>query len=346
MNMFMGKPPHRAVTIKDIGDRLGMSHSTVSRSLNDHPAISAETKARVRAAAIELGYVPNIAARAIRGDASLTFGLAIPELRNELYSRIAKEFAERCRDIGGRMLLVLTDDDPGREYQEIRALAESRVSGIAATLTGEPAPATLELLAHIPVVQIVRRLDALEQPALCLEERQGCADAVDHLVSLGHRRIAYIGTDRRVSSGRDRIEGYLSGHVRHGIAPLEGGMELGLPQADFGYAGVKRLLALPERPTALVIATSQLLVGALSALRDAEVAVPRDMSVIGYGNADWYALIDPPLTAVALPVDDLARAAVRRLHAAATDMGEIDEPVPIIAPYLNIRASTAPPGAS
>lgn len=337
----MTATPRKAITIKDIADRLGVSHPTVSRALNGHPSISEETRARVQAAAAELGYIPNMPAKAMRGEGALSFGLAIPEISNELYSRIAMQFAESCRQIGVRMVLVLTGDDPVREYAEIRALAEARVSGIAVTLTGAPHSATLDLLAQRPTIQIVRRLEALPFPALCLEEKDGCADAVDHLISIGHRCIAYIGTDRRVSSGRDRIDGYLAAHARHGISPPQDCMKLGPPDENFGYHGVTQLLALRERPTALIIATSQLVIGALTALREGGIAVPGQMSVIGYGDANWYVLTDPPLTSVALPVDELVEAAVAELCALVRGSEVIGDPFPTVSPVLKLRGSTS-----
>src|SRR5882757_518572 len=193
---MLNRKPGHLVTIKDIAAQLKMSHTTVSRALNDRYHISKQTKERVRAAAEQLGYVANLSARMIRGDTSLTIGLLIPDVQNDFYSRISKELAERCRRAGGRMLLAITEDDPFTEENEIRDLVEARVKGIIATLTSRPQPTSLLWLREIPSIQLVRRTAKLNRAAVCMEDEHGCQSATEHLLNLGHRRIAYVGTSK------------------------------------------------------------------------------------------------------------------------------------------------------
>jgi LacI family transcriptional regulator len=333
--MVTSKP---AVTIKDVAVRLGLSHSTVSRALNDHPMISSETKVRVRTLAEELGYTPNFSARVMRGDTVPVYALCIPEIRNDFYASVAKAFADGCRRAEARMLLAITGDDARVEQGEISAFASSSVTGIVVTLSAAPTDVTLSLLRSMRSVQMVRRVAALDRPIVRIEEEAGCRSAVRHLASLGHRRIAYVGTDISISSGSDRVRGFESGLREAGLDPLEGGMELLPPSERSGLEGVGRLLTLANRPTALVIGTSQLTIGGLMALRAADVSVPRDMSVVSYGDPSWFGLLSPPLTAVSLPVEAMVDRAITLL---ADDSPSPQ--LPALATSLHVRGSTASP---
>jgi LacI family transcriptional regulator len=337
------KPPH-AITIKDIASLLKMSHSTVSRALNDRSHISDTTKQRVRAAAEELGYVANLSARMIRGDAGPLVGLIIPDVQNDFYNKVAKELADRCRQAGIRMLLAITEDDPAIERNEIRALIEARVNGVVITMTSKPEAASLAMLGEIAFIQLVRRNAKLQRPAVCMEDERACQDATEHLLEMGHRRIAYVGTSSTISAGRDRVKGFLRAHEVRRLTPLADGIELVPPRQAYGFEGVSRILK--RRPTALVIGSSELTIGGLRAIRAAGLDVPRDISVVGYGDPVWFELLSPPLTAVSLPVSALADAAAEQLFRqieGGVPPGARKAQVTRIRPTLVVRGSTQSP---
>lgn len=345
--MLVRKPAH-SVTIKDIAAHLDMSHSTVSRALNDRSHISEETKERVRQAAKKLGYVANLSARMIRGDAGVLIGLVVPDVQNDFYSSLSKAMAERCRRAGLRMLLAITDDDPETEKDEIRALIEARVSGIVATLTSRPDPSIVSLMESTSVVQMVRLVPGMQTTAVCMNDVTGCQNAAQHLISLGHTRIAYVGTSRTISTGEDRVRGFIQAHEEAGLAVMEDGIELVPPRQVHGFDGMSRLLSLRTRPTAVVIGSSELTIGGLGAIREAGLRIPYDISVIGYGDPVWLDLLSPPLTALSLPVDALAELAMDQLFA-LIDPEREERPaasrVTRIPPKLILRGSTAPPAS-
>lgn len=338
--MLIRKPPH-PITIKDIASLLNMSHSTVSRALNDRSNISEATKTRVRQAADELGYVANLSARMIRGDAAPVIGLIIPDVRNDFYSSISKELSDRCRAAGVRMLLAITEDDPEIESNEIRALLEARVSGIVITMTSKPQAASLALLEEVPFVQLVRRAPKLRRPAILMEDELGCRTATEHLLDLGHRRIAYVGTTKTISAGRDRVKGFLRAHETRGLEALGEAIELVPPRQDHGFEGVSRVLI--HRPTALLIGSSELTIGGLRAIRAAGLEVPRDISIVGYGDPVWFELLSPALTAMSLPVAAMADAVIDQLTARIEELksGRASHPqLTRIMPRLVVRGST------
>jgi LacI family transcriptional regulator len=280
----------------------------------------------------------------IRGDAGPLVGLVIPDVQNDFYSKIAKELADRCRQAGVRMLLAITEDDPEIEKNEIRALLEARVNGIAITMTSKPQPASLALLREVPFVQLVRRTAKLQMPAVCMEDERACQAATEHLLSLGHRRIAYVGTSNTISAGRDRVKGFLRAHEARRMTPLAEGIELVPPRQAYGFDGVSRVLK--RRPTALVIGSSELTIGGLRAIRVAGLDIPKDISVVGYGDPVWFELLSPALTAISLPVAALADAAARQLFLRIEDHetgGILKADVTRIMPKLVVRGSTIPP---
>ncbi|MDH2238989.1 LacI family transcriptional regulator [Pigmentiphaga sp. GD03639] len=345
--MASSKPAHGPVTIKDIAAALGISHTTVSRALNDHPKLSDDTKARVRQAARELGYVLNASGRILRGGASPLVGLVIPDIQNDFYSAIAKRLAERCRDAGFQMVLAITEDDPDAECGEVQALIQARAAGIVITPSPAPLPRTVELLAGTPTVQLIRSVAALATDVVAMDDAAAAHDAAAHLLALGHRRIGYVGGYARIKPGRDRLRGFVKAHAEAG---LEADRELIVqvpPRQEYGADAMRRLLAARQRPTAVVIGSSELTIVALAVIREHGLSTPSDISVVGYGDPKWYELTTPPLTAVRLPIEALAASTAELVFARIAAQARPGEPASAprklrIRPELIARGSAVP----
>jgi DNA-binding LacI/PurR family transcriptional regulator len=337
----------RSVTIKDIADRLGLTHATVSRALNDHAQTNWKTKERVHAAAKALGYIPNTAARTIRQQTSRVVGLVVPDIANPFYGMAARSFADALADDELQLILAVTEDDPRVEHRHVLALRSARVSGIAITLTARPLPETLALLGGIPAVQLLRRLPSGPAASVVMNDRAGVREATEHLLALGHRRIGYVGTPRELSTGSARLRGFSEAMKSHGVPLEEGLLRFGAPRPDFGRTAVAELWSGAARPpTALIIASPQLTLGVVEALHQRGVSIPDQVSLISYGDADWFLSCEPAITAVHLPIDE---AALRATHLLLAEFGEKPAAtaprsttlVQTLQPSLIVRATTA-----
>lgn len=333
------------VSIKDIAAHLGMSHATVSRALNDKPAISEETKERVRRAASQLGYIPNAGGRLLRGLPSSLVGLIIPDVQNEFYSTTAKILAESCAREGLQLILCISEDDPNLEYRHIRALLEARVAGIVITPTAMLRRESATLLKNTPLIQLVRSHALLKTAHVCVDDIDGLYMATRHLLELGHRRIAYIGGFTELSTGARRLDGFRKAMAEF-AAPHDGEMIfLGPPRPEFGSTTAHRLIDLGEPPTAIVLASSQLAAGCLETLNARNVAVPEQISMVVYGDATWHRLAAVPISAISLPVTEIANAAAALLFARIRQpAGSSDwlETTMQLSAHLVVRGSTAP----
>jgi LacI family transcriptional regulator len=335
-------PARHLVTIKDIAVALGMSHSTVSRALSDYAHTSAETKALVRKTAQNLGYVPNDSARVMRGESGTLIGLVIPDIQNDFYSRIAKLLTDRFRRAGFRLMLVNTEDDPETEEAEILALVGARPAGFIVTATAKPTARSAELLRGIPTVQLVRYSKLLPGSLVAMHDQLGVHEATAHLLELGHRRIAYVGGAPDISPGRARWKGFAQAFKALDLPLADEFVARGQPRPEFGYAGMSELLQLRQKPSAVMFGSSELTIGGLKAIREAGLTIPGDLSVVGYGNPVWMELLTPALTAVDLPVEDVADAAAASLLAQIESRdAKLAAPLQI-RPRLIIRGSTVP----
>ena len=295
--------PPTAVTIRDLARALELSHTTVSRALADHPAIKSQTKARVRELARELGYVPNGSAQTMRGQHAPTLGLIVPDIQNDFYASIAKIVADAAGARGFQLALSITEDDPEREMNDLRALIAARAAGIVITPSPAPRPQTLAWLRQVNAAQLVRQHGGMPHDAVVIDDFMGVGAATRHLVHYGHRRIAYIGTDAALSCGEERLAGFRSVMIEHGLDA--GRVALGHPRPAFAHHAVHTLMAGAEPPTALVMGSSSLTIGALQALRSLRLGIPGDVSIVGYGDPVWYDLLECGLTTVRLPVQEM-----------------------------------------
>lgn len=336
-------PSPAGITIRDIAHGLKMSHSTVSRALADHPNVKAETRLRVQERARALGYVPNGLAQSMRGSHAPVLGLVIPDIRNEFYASMAQIVADAAAARGFHMALCITEDDPQRELGDVRALLVSRAAGILITPTSDAHAQTLAMLRSANVAQLVRQHGGLAHESVLIDDFAGIAAATRHLVNYGHRQIGYVGTHPDISCGRDRLEGFRTVMAEHGLdASLTA---LGSPRPEFAQHATGALLAGPRRPTALVMGSSSLTIGALEALRVLRLRWPQDISLVGYGDPVWFKLVGDGLTTVQLPVQEMGRFAtsvlLQRFEGRFVGQGGAQPQAARFAPALVVRGSTA-----
>lgn len=297
------------VTIKDIAQELGISHTTVSRALADHPHISLETKARVQSAAARMGYVAHFAARMMRGQRSTLIGLIVPDIQNDFYATVAKALAETCNEAGFQLVLAITEDDPDGELRHVRELAAVSAAGVVIVPSRAIRRATIDLLAELPVVQLIRSHPAIASDRLGIDDTACIAEATRYLLGLGHRRIAYVGGHAELSSGAARLGGFRAALAEAGLAADPANVHVGPPRAVFGRAAATRLLDGRPAPSAIVTGGSRITLGVLDVLDERRVRVPEDLSLVGFGDPPWFRWWRSGITTVGLPVRDIAMAA-------------------------------------
>ncbi|MGB3289477.1 MAG: LacI family DNA-binding transcriptional regulator [Burkholderiaceae bacterium] len=303
------------ITIKDIAARLGISHPTVSRALRDHPAIRKETRELVKKTARELGYIPHSGARMLRRTRSELIGVIFPDVQNDFYSKTMSTLATAFLHHGYKLVLAGSEDRPSVELEQIRSLREARVAGVIIAPTAGLRKEAVALLDGIPTVQLLRRHATLPAPVVSLDERAGIAAAVHHLAGKSHRRIGFIGSPNTLSTGKGRAQGYRQAMREAALRLDESWLFQGPPRPEFGRASMLALLSGDNPPTAVILASPELALGGLLAIRELGIRVPEQLALIAYHDPDWFQLWGPGISCIRLPVHDMASAAVSLLLA-------------------------------
>ncbi len=347
------KPKRRPVagegnpTIKDVAVSLGVSHSTVSRALNDHPHISDEVKERVRLKAAELGYVANESARALRQASSRLIGLIVPNVFSEFTSVLVKTVAARCYLADYQVILCVTEEDSRAELRHVEMLRRSRASGIVIVPTQHLGKETAAQLANIPLVQFSRTHARLDAPGATIDGAAAVASAVNHLADLGHKRIAYIGLPPGLSTGDGRARGFRDTIEARGLLFENDYFHTGAGTSNFAKAKLTALLNLRTPPTAVIFGTADQTLGGLEAIRQAHISIPDQLSIIGFGDPPWLRIFEPSISTIGLPLAECAEASIsmllRKIEAIGEPKNEIEEHSISIDPYLILRRSTAAP---
>lgn len=307
------------VTIKDIAEETGLSPATVARALGDTGPARPETRAKVRAAAERLGYVASSAARSMRRQSSNMVGLVVPDIANRFYSEMARIMAAACDARGLHFLLAVTDDDPAREVQQMRAMVAARVAAVALVPGPDTRPELEALAARQPFTQLVRRSQGLRSDWFGFDEEEGLREATEHLLDLGHRDILLVCSAARYSTGGARQRGFRDAFARRGLTVDEDLIRAGAPTVSSGKAA---LADIPPRVTAVIAAGTMLTEGAVDALSRSGRTVPGDLSFVGFGLERWHTWWQGGMTRIVPPVDALAAASVGHL------LSRIDTPGP------------------
>ena len=301
--------------MKEVAQLAGVSTATVSRVLSDSGGVRGELTRRVRSAARKLGYRPNPAARNLRVRSTRALGMVFPDIENPFYASVIAGAEEVLQNAGYSLLLANYGENPEREHIQLTTLRAERVAGILFAASCKPSVDYRYILdAGIALVAVSRIPDGLNVDLVTVSNQEGARHAVEHLLRLGHRRVALVDGPASLSTTRERKAGYEQA-LRDAGLPVS--HEL-IVYADFshqagGYEAVSKLFSASKKPSAILVVSNNMALGVLQALHERDIDVPRDMAVVGFGDTPSAALLRPPLTVVAQPGREIGATGARLL---------------------------------
>ncbi|MFC8599982.1 DUF6807 family protein [Isoptericola sp. NPDC057191] len=326
-----------SVTIADVATAAGVSRATVSRVMNGRSTVDPAIAARVQEAAIDLNYRPSNVARSLSLGRTTTVALVVPDLGNPVFQQILRGVTSAAAEDGYRVLVADAAEDPSEEAaiaREARMRCDALIL-VAPRMPGAALDALLPLVT--PAAVINREVDHAGTPSLVIDYADATVQVVEHLVGLGHRRLAYLAGPRAATTDAARRAGLAAAREHHPdleVVELAVGADLAS-----GHAAAGPVLA--SRATAVVAYNDLVAFGLLAALNEAGVAVPADISVAGYDDIDLARYATPALTTVAVPQAELGRQAWRELHAVIVDDAHPAATTRFTA-RLQARSSTGP----
>jgi LacI family transcriptional regulator len=295
------------VTIKDVARVSGVSSMTVSRVINDSERVSPDTRRRVEEAIAELGYVPSRLARGLIRQKTGTLALIVPDVANPFFTLVVRGAEDVARRAGYRMILCDTRADLAIEREVIEEMLAHRVEGIVIAPVSDRSKGHLQRLAGFGVqfVLIDRTVQGVESDVVIGDSAGGARRLVEHLISLGHRRIGFVTEADDVSTARDRREGYEAALAAAGL-PLEPNLVVrSTADPAGGLDGMRRLLELDEAPTAVFTVNNLVALGAIEAVRARGLEVPDDVAVVCFDDIEYASRLYPFLTVMAQPAETL-----------------------------------------
>lgn len=311
----------RAVSIQDIALAAGVSHSTVSRALHNNPLISPEVRQRIHELADEMGYTPNAVAQSLKGTRTNTVGLVVTSISDPFVARVMRGVEDVAQAANISLFLSAAYNDPEREMEVIETFHRRRVDGVisaSAQICGDYLARLVQI--NMPSVLINQQAESDSERfhSVDADDYSGACQAVEHLLALGHRKIGYIGVSNRQQSNRRRLAGYRSTLAAAGIACDPAWVQIVPPPADFNASdvvdGQAHLTALlPRGITAVFCYNDMIAVGALLACRALGIAVPEQLSVVGYDDVEIAGYVTPPLTTIHQPKLRLGELAMKML---------------------------------
>jgi len=337
-----------SITIKDIARVAGVSHTTVSRALHNHPAITPRTTQRIQTIAVQLGYLPSAVARGLKTSRSRTLGVILSQIDDPFFSEVLEGIEGTLRPQGYSLLVAASQQDPAKEKAIVQDLIERRVDGVILCAPPFRAEHSHTFQEYRLPITVINNQDAEDyQYSIYHDDVYGSRMVTRHLLDLGHRRIAYLGNASAGRSNRDRLNGFQAEMSRAGLTMTSDYFVQaanGRPEAGMNCA--RRFTELAAPPTAIACFNDMLAVGLLHGLKQAGWRIPQDCSVAGFDNIEISAYLDPPLTTFHQPKFHLGAEAARlmlRLLQSAIQGEALPAPQLIaLRGELRLRSSTVP----
>jgi LacI family transcriptional regulator len=300
--------------LEDIAKESGFSIATVSRVLNNSTyPVRASVREKILETAQAMGYQPNLVARSLRTDQTNTVGILVDDLLSPFTPPVVRGIQDQLKENNFISLIVNSDWDLEQEKAGIVSLLSRPVDGIIfveySHLTSSEALAN----ASKPGMFVHRLFGTPIKNSVVPDDMYGAGLAVDHLIQLGHRSIAYISGPQNWHNSKERLEGYKKTLEKYEVPFVEEWIRPGDWEVEGGYRGAQSLLQLSNRPSAIFAANDLMALGTIYAIQDAGLRVPQDFAVVGYDNREFTGIVRPNITTVEMPVYEMGRIAAEIL---------------------------------
>lgn len=333
-------------SMRDVARLAGVSVATVSAVINEKGTVSKALVQRVIEAMSALDYQPDQIARSLRVGRSNVIGIIVPDVSNSFYAEVLRGVEELSERRGFSVILCNSNEDSNRERQHLTTLYSRRVDGVLLASSVSQVAHDRLTIRRFPMVFLDSIPNGIEQGAVLVDNVEGAYLAVQHLIQLGHKKIAIIGGRLDRSVGVDRMDGYRKAMREAGLSIPDEYIQVGDFHVETGFCCGTDLMRLRARPTAVFSCNNRMTLGLLRALGNLQISCPTSVSVLSFDDADWATSFTPRLTCVAQPTTEIGKVATEML------LRKIEEPVGeqpnqypnvILHAELQIRESTAPP---
>ncbi len=329
------------MNIREVAKYAGVSTATVSRVVNGTATVDPRTEKRVRTAIERTGYYPNTHARTLGTGKSFIYGLIISDIENPFFPELVKSFERLAVEHGHEVLIANTDYQADRMEICVRRMLERKVDGVA-IMTSEMDPELIQMLngRGIPIVFLDTGSAGEGISNISLEYDSGVDQAIDHLIGLGHRKIAFVSGPSNLVSAGMRLNAFIESLRRKKVECRDEFIRVGNHRFDGGYAAMLQLLKLRVQPTAVLASNDLTAIGVMGAAYADGLRVPDDISVVGFDDIALSSFMSPPLTTIRVSRPAIAEFAFNSLYT-ASQRGQNQGVTHIVQAELVIRQSTA-----
>lgn len=304
------------ITIIDIAKKLGISASTVSRALSNHPDVKPTTKKRVLTIAKEYNFKPNPIAQSLKNNKTKIIGVIVPEIKHDFFSSAISGIEDVAYNSGFTILVCQSNEDYKREVINIGSLIQQRVAGIIASIsqTTDNSNHFQKILDHgIPLVFFDRVSKEIKANKVIIDNAKSACIAVTHLISRGYKRIAHLAGPQILEICQERLNGYKEALKNRGLAIKDNYIQFGGLDDKDGYNSMDNLLKQKVKPDAIFAVNATVAIGAYQRIREAGIKIPSEIGIVGFSNNKIMTLVDPPLTAINQPSFEMGKRAAQIL---------------------------------
>ncbi|BFL47765.1 LacI family DNA-binding transcriptional regulator [Lactonifactor longoviformis] len=331
------------VTLKDVANTLGLSVSTISRVLNEPGFGSEKTRVKVLKAIEELGYTPNTVAQSMIRGKTNQIALVIPDVCNPFYTSIARGVEDVCLKNKYRLLLCNTDENTAKQNGYLDSIRGHLCDGFVISVVSEEDTSLNKINYNdIPFVMISRKCSSVEADFVGIDDHYGAYRATTHLIRRGHRKIATICGKQDTYPGRMRLKGYLDALKDQGIEENESYIINCDFTVESAHRAAHELLRLETPPTAIFVANNLMTLGCLTYLKEHNIKVPEEISVVAFYEPDWASICYSPLTCVDVSAYEMGTIAAELLFERLEDASFPKKEI-LLTPELTVRESCGGP---
>lgn len=330
-------------TIVDVAKLADVSVATVSRIINNQGGVRKETEDRIVQAIKELNYIPNAVARSMVQKETKAIAVIIPDIRNPFFSELVSSIEKKALEKDYFTTLSNSNDSKEIESKIVKHIIQRGVDGVIVTTADEEGHQLKPLFdANIPVVAVDRILKNYQVDTVIIGNREGAYEAVQHLITEGHQKIAIIRGPQDTTPGIERYKGYKQALKENGIKEFSKWVKDGDFREQSGYDLTKQLYTLEDKPTAIFSSNNLMSLGVIKALKELKWKLGEELAFIGFDDLEIATFIKPELTTVARPMEQLGEVAFDLLYKRMQehDLEQINKKEIILEPHLKIRNSS------